>query len=261
MVIAFAKGAVMARRNYFDVAKEFAEKKFPGALAVIAAGSVVRGEDTALSDIDLLVVLPNEKFGKSYHGVSFFQGWPLDLFVHNENADAYFIEKEKAAGKATLCDIIVSGRVVAGDAKFVSRLRQKAQRILDRGPKKLASAEIIAARYQLTDAIEDLPRPSMDEAYGALARLHQGLGDFYLRLNGAWGGGGKALAQILKKHDAKFEAEYERVFAAAYKNDDYRALEKLVDKVLAPVGGRLKGADFKLFARPEANLYRPQRKR
>ena len=53
-----------SRLQPFEAAKRFIEEKFPDCQAALLAGSVVRGEETTTSDLDIVVF--DEKVESSY---------------------------------------------------------------------------------------------------------------------------------------------------------------------------------------------------
>ena len=64
-----------------DVANAIREDRYKGAIATFAAGSIVRGEGTLFSDLDLVVVvraIPSA-YRESFRSV----GYPVEAFVHD----------------------------------------------------------------------------------------------------------------------------------------------------------------------------------
>ncbi|MCA9572421.1 MAG: nucleotidyltransferase domain-containing protein, partial [Myxococcales bacterium] len=53
----------------------------PEALLGLVAGSVARGEATADSDLDLLIVAP--RVPRATRGTFVAEGWTVELFVHD----------------------------------------------------------------------------------------------------------------------------------------------------------------------------------
>ena len=64
-----------------EAAKRFINKQFPSCQGAVLAGSVVRGEETDTSDLDIVVF---EKSITSSYRESFIDfGWPIEVFVRN----------------------------------------------------------------------------------------------------------------------------------------------------------------------------------
>ncbi|HEY2852428.1 MAG TPA: nucleotidyltransferase domain-containing protein [Gemmatimonadaceae bacterium] len=84
-----------------DVANAIRSDRYQHADAVFAAGSIVRGEGTAFSDLDLVVVyaqLPcayRESFG--------FGGYRVEAFVHDPaTLEYFFLEIDRPSGVPAL---------------------------------------------------------------------------------------------------------------------------------------------------------------
>ena len=71
-----------------DVANEIRSNRYKEAEAVFAAGSIVRGEGTPFSDLDLVVVYAELRcaFRESFR----FGGYPVEAFVHDPATLEYF---------------------------------------------------------------------------------------------------------------------------------------------------------------------------
>ncbi len=57
------------------------DRRYADAAAVFAAGSIVRGEGTAFSDLDLVVVYP--RLPCAYRKSFRCEGYPVEAFVHD----------------------------------------------------------------------------------------------------------------------------------------------------------------------------------
>lgn len=64
-----------------EAAERFIKKRFPYCQGAVLAGSVVRGEETATSDLDIVVFEKN--LTSSYRESLIEFGWPIEIFVHN----------------------------------------------------------------------------------------------------------------------------------------------------------------------------------
>nr|MBA4184122.1 nucleotidyltransferase domain-containing protein [Acidobacteriota bacterium] len=71
------------------ITKEILQTKYPSAEFAFLAGSIVRGEGTAFSDLDIVIIykeLPNA-FRESFY----FRKFPVETFVHTPETLNYFI--------------------------------------------------------------------------------------------------------------------------------------------------------------------------
>jgi hypothetical protein len=220
------------------VAQDILKTKYPDAELAFVAGSFNRGEETAFSDIDLVVVF--SKLEHAWRESFTFDGWPVEAFVHDPETLEYFmVDFDMKSGAASLACMILEGPPVPETHPLVAKLREKAARVLADGPSAWDEEKIDARRYVITDLIEDLrdPRTSA-EACAIVAKLHEQLGDFYLRTNRFWSASGKQIPRQISKHDPDLGQRWNEAFVTAYKGDT-GALINLTEAVLQPFGGFL----------------------
>ena len=218
---------------------------------MFAAGSLVRGEGTEKSDIDLHIIFANEDLPKAYRDTVIYYDYICELFVQNENAFEYFLGQEPGDGTPVIMTMDIEG-VPFGDREYAAEIKRRAKDMLAAGPLPLTEDQIMAKRYSITDLMDDIPAKNDGELLGTLSVLQQRLGDFFLRANNRWSGHRKSLHRALRNYDSDFAERYVRAFSAAFRENDMAPLEKLVDEVLAPFGGRLM-AGYKSFAPDKAN--------
>ena len=96
------------RPDYLTTAKRALQKHYPGHACAFVAGSVVRGDATATSDIDI-VVLYDDPFEDVHRFSVIEDGWPVEFFVHNRRANTYFMEKDRARGMCVMMDMVAHG--------------------------------------------------------------------------------------------------------------------------------------------------------
>jgi len=225
------------RPAFLDAARQALEIFYPDCDSGFAAGSVLRGEETDKSDIDI-VVLYGPEFEDIHRHSAIVAGWPVEFFVQNPAAQDYFMEKDRRRGHCVIMDMVANGIAIPEDTPLSRQRREKAQEMIAAGPPVLTEEEMEDRRYFITDTLDDLDaeKPLLD-MFGTLANLYNMLGDFYLRAQGRWSGHGKALGRILRKNDAEFAAEYEAAFAAGF-SGNFSPVTALAETVLAPYGGR-----------------------
>jgi predicted nucleotidyltransferase len=84
-------------------------QRYPDAAVAFAAGSLVRGEGTAYSDLDLVVVY--QTLPAAYRESFRFQGLPVEVFVHDpETLEYFFIEMDVASGIPALPQMVMEAR-------------------------------------------------------------------------------------------------------------------------------------------------------
>ncbi|MEM0349910.1 MAG: nucleotidyltransferase domain-containing protein [Candidatus Caldarchaeum sp.] len=95
---------------------------------VILFGSRARGEETPLSDYDLLVI-------REHGGDRVVLKWPAQIFSYT--VDEVFEELRRL--NTLVLDAVLEGRFLCGDAQLFERLRKEAETIVEK--RRLRKAE------------------------------------------------------------------------------------------------------------------------
>src|SRR4051794_40453736 len=91
-----------------DVANAIRTDRYKDAGATFAAGSIVRGEGTPFSDLDLVVVYAH--LPSAYRESFRFDGYPVEAFVHDPTTlEYFFLEVDRPSGVPTLPQMIAEG--------------------------------------------------------------------------------------------------------------------------------------------------------
>ncbi len=226
------------KRNPVEVAKEILKNRYPGAVVGFVAGSFNRGEETAFSDIDLVVVFEKVEF--AWRESFIFADWPVEVFAHDpETLNYFFCEVDGKDGVPSLPFMVLEGTPIPDNHELVFRLKSLADQVLDEKPSEWSEETIYHQRYGLTDLIDDLrdPRNSL-EAHIIIGSLHETLGNFYFRSQRIWSASRKHIPRRIFKIDPALGSEWVKVFEAAY-SGEYQALISLTEKILKPYGGFL----------------------
>lgn len=167
-------------------AKDLFDSRYQGADAVLVAGSVVRGEASQHSDLDLVVIFP--KVRAAYRESFTHMGWPVEAFIHDLETLRYFFYRiDQPAGSSTLCEMVKEGLEVPTACKATVEAKHLAGEVLLAGPPPLTFEEIEDRRYHISEMIDDLRDPrTRHELNAAAARVYGDLADFYCRSRGAW---------------------------------------------------------------------------
>ncbi|ANU13293.1 nucleotidyltransferase domain-containing protein [Planococcus halocryophilus] len=221
----------------FDTAQLFINKHFPHCQGALLAGSVVRGESTETSDLDLVVFEKNLSI--SYRESFFEYGWRIELFVHNQiSYKSYFLSDYERA-RPSMPQMVVEG-VILKDDGMISAIKEEARKLLEKGPKEWSAKTIVEKRYFLTDSLDDFigcnDRAEGIFIAGILAEL---VSEFVLRVNKRWIGNSKWIVRSLKAYDVEFAHDFVSAFDEYYKTSEKLKVVQLVDRVLEPYGGRL----------------------
>lgn len=226
------------RPDAIEVARRIWRARYADARVVLLAGSVVRGEATAYSDLDVLVVY--ERVEHAWRESFLAEGWPVEAFVHDPATLRWFFDEvDGRNGVPSLAWMAMEGVAVTPDDPLARTVKALAQAALDAGPPAWSEAERRMRRYVIADLVEDLRAPrSHAERVAAGARLYELVADTILRGSGRWSGRGKSIPRVLARHDAALAARFVAAFDALFAGDAADAIA-LCDDVLAPLGGML----------------------
>ena len=174
---------------------------------MFAAGSIVRGEGTAFSDLDLVVV--HESLPCAYRESILFEGLPVEAFVHDpETLRYFFLEVDRPSGVPSLPQMIVEGVEIPNPTDVSRSLKAFAASVIAVGPPPLTPAQHRQRRYAVTDILDDLRAPRSDDELKATGtQLYETLADYHLRANGLWSARGKAIPRVLARVDPALGSE------------------------------------------------------
>ena len=152
-------------------AKDLFETRYQGAAAVLVAGSVVRGEASQYSDLDLVVIFPSVR--AAYRESFTHMGWPVEAFIHDLETLRYFFYKiDQPSATSTLCEMVKEGLEVPSACKLSDEAKLLATEVLKAGPPALTFEEIEDRRYSISELIDDLRDPrTRHEMNAAAARV------------------------------------------------------------------------------------------
>lgn len=186
--------------------------RYPGARFAIAAGSILRGDGTPTSDIDLVVVF--ERLEAAWREAFIAEGFPVEAFVHDLETLDWFMDQDVDRGAPSIVTMVADGRAIGADIAAAQSLQDRARKILAKGPLPLARERLDALRYRITDLVDDLrggAPPAEMRAIGA--ELYQPLADLMLLGRGAWAGHGKWIPRLLARLDAQLHDRFDDAFA------------------------------------------------
>jgi hypothetical protein len=219
-------------------ARKIAEERYPEARVVLLAGSVIRGEDTAHSDLDLVVIYT--KLPRARRESYVFDGWPVEAFVNDPETLRYFVEEfDLKLCEPVIPTMLAEGICVFGDREFAAPIQDEARGRLKQGPPPLSPGDIDLRRYAITDNIDDIRQPkSKAELQATGTVLYGQLAQFFFRTRGLWCARRKMIPRKLKEADAAFGDEFVAAFEALFAGDAGAVIE-LSENLLKPFGGWL----------------------
>lgn len=229
---------VTGRPAALDAARTLVAERFPAALGAWLGGSAGTARETATSDLDVTVLLAEAPETVVRRESVEHAGWPVELFVHTEASVRHYVAKDLARRRPTMTRLVAEGVVLVG-GPAAERLVAHCRAVLDAGPPALGSAERDAARYALSDLLDDLAGGGPPGEVAAIAvETWRSTAELLLDLGGRWRGSGKWLARELEAHDPERTGRLLAGLRAALAGDP-APLTAAADEVLALAGGRL----------------------
>jgi predicted nucleotidyltransferase len=213
-------------------------ERYAGARVVLLAGSVLRGEATPASDLDLVVVY--ERLPHAWREAFVSGGWPVEAFVHDPETLNHFFEVDRRRAIPALMRMVIEGVEIPEPSHFSARIKKQAAEMFEAGPPRWTEDDIRLMRYRLTDWLDDLRHPrSPDELIATGAYLYGDVADFFLRSRGLWAAHSKTIPRRLLEVDASFAERCRHAFESLFAGRRAEPVHALVEEMLAPFGGLL----------------------
>jgi hypothetical protein len=226
------------RKPPYETAQKLLQEKFPNYQVAFVAGSFNRDEETATSDIDLVVVLPSVE--QAWRESLVYEGWPIEVLIHDEETLKYFFyEVDGKDGIPVLPSMVVEGPSIPANSPLSEKLKDLATTVINNGPTKLSDDEKKNLRYTVSDILDDLRAPRTTfEGMVLVGKLHGVLAFFMLRSKNTWGASAKHIPRRLKKLCPDFYTEWESAFTQGFRGN-FAPVIQLTEKVLSENGGYL----------------------
>lgn len=224
------------RQPWKPVVLRLVNGRYDQAVAAVAYGSPVRGEEKEHADIDLVVVGPID--GAPMRESLVFEGWPLEIHVHTAASLWSTCFDDARHRRASLPHVYANGEMLFDRDGTGGTVRARLRQLLDDGPPAIDDGELKVFRHRITDGISDLsdPRP-LGEVMFSASRLVRAVAELVLASNGSWVGEGKAIHRNLAAVDEAFAEELAEAWSEV--GTDPGRLIAVADRTLEPYGGRL----------------------
>lgn len=220
-----------------EAAEAIVVERYADCKVAFLAGSVIRGEATATSDLDLLVITGDEAapYRESFRA----HDWPVEAFVHTVESCLSYFATDAKRGRPSLPLMCWEGVVLRDTDGQAAKLRAEASVILDIGPPALTEQEILSRRYALTDLLDDLIGcDKIDEGMFIANDLVVQTAELILLSQRKWIGSGKWLLRAVARFDPPLAQQMTGALLRYYRDNSKDELIRLVDLALAPRGGR-----------------------
>jgi hypothetical protein len=221
----------------YKAAELFTLNHFPNCLGALLAGSVVRGEATETSDLDIVIF---DSILKSAYRESVIEyGWNIEVFVHNLTSYKDFFNSDCERARPSLPKMVSEG-IVLKDSGILDLIKHEANELLDMGPEEWSADTIKLKRYFITDTLDDfIGSTNRAEDIFIANTLAELVSEFVLRTNRQWIGTSKWIVRALRNYDEKFACQFVEAFDIFYKTGEKNQIIAMVDDSLQPFGGRL----------------------
>ena len=222
-----------------SVARDIRNQIFPTASAYFLAGSVVRGEATASSDLDLVVIL--ERVENARRTSFIFADWPVEAFIHDPQTLEYFFrEIDRPSGVPALPSMVSEGVEIPEETECGRDAKELARQVLEEGPIPWSQQDRDGSRYHISDLLEDVRAPrDPDELWPIVSSLYVAIANHFCRSRNQWSAKGKSIPGTLMRLDPSFHERFTEAFEAAFTRKEIAAVMRLAEEVLEPDGGLL----------------------
>ena len=213
-------------------------ERYRAAKVLFCGGSVVRGEGFPNSDLDVVLIF--EKVECAWRESLWFEGWPVEVFGHDVETLTYFTRQDVCGGRPSLAQMIVEALVVPAADAFSDGVQDWARGIIANPPAPPSAEALAAARYAISDLLDDLRADRAPEELRAIVcQLYPLVCNFVLKARGGWSGSGKTLPRMLERAAPDLSGSLDRAFHSFFTTGERGELLAAVSAVLAPFGGEL----------------------
>lgn len=220
--------------SLIDLAHRFMTDLHPHVDDALLGGSVAVGDDTATSDLDIVLLLPSGHVN-SVETIS-YEGRLVEVFSHTPESVSYWNQREVAERRPILAHLCARSLVLRGSA-LAPRVQADARELLASGPTPLEPDERDSLRYALSAELDDLRgATSAAERFAIQARIFVSAAELLLHLERIWLGRGKWLVRQLDLCSDPLAA---RLVGWAASGGTDEPLDVICMAVLAKAGGWL----------------------
>lgn len=222
-----------------SIAERLVRQRFPDARAAWLGGSAATRSMASTSDLDITVLLASDP--APFRESLTVGTQPVELFVHTEESLTFFCAHDRRRRRPTMLRLIGTSILLIDVDGVGQRLQKEFGRLDREGPPPWSADEVEAARYVVTDLLDDLSDGG-PEALTIATALWQETAELLLGANGRWSGSGKWLLRELRALDGDLGTEHASALLAglsAVSRGDVTAMQDAVTAALAPIGGRL----------------------
>ncbi len=144
-----------------EAAHSFVAARFPEATVAFLGGSVLTAHRTPTSDLDVVVVVDEGGVADSglpapYRETFEHEGWVVEAFVHTRRSLDGVWSSDARRRVCSLLRMCVESVVLGDEGGAAAEIRAAAAARMEQGPPPYDDDELRAARYGLTDLLDDM---------------------------------------------------------------------------------------------------------
>jgi nucleotidyltransferase-like protein len=226
-------------KDLIKITKQILDDRYPDADVIFLSGSLLRGEGTPYSDLDLIVIF--ERLPHAWRESFNFQGYPVEAFVHDPETFNYFIfEFGIPSGQSAMAHMVAEGVEVPGPTEISQSLKRITADLIAAGPPELSDEDERKLRYTITNLIDDIRQPrSKEELVASGAELYGALANYYFRTNGLWSAVNKSIPRRFSKANPELYSLFREGFDQLFAGGKSDKVITLAEEILKPHGGFL----------------------
>lgn len=220
-----------------DVAKRFVMERFPDCILAVLGGSANTTKYDQASDLDILVVLPDES--DLFRKVLSYSGWLVECTMLTLSDYRDRLDECIQVANPALQRLLTEGAILV-QSEVGSAIIREAAADIAYGPMPWSAGEKDHVRYMISDKIMDLNGDvEKVEKWFIVSKLLLLISEFILRSNGQWIADGKHLCRKLREYDPILTDELGRRLEDYYEDGNTGEFIEFCERLLEPYGGLL----------------------
>ncbi len=214
-------------------------ERYEDAQCALIAGSFVRGDATATSDVDLVVLY--ERLPNAYRESFVFEGTPIEAFINDLETLSFFMyDRDRPNGFCTMANMVTEALHWPVPNPLGKKAKKIAGEVLILGPPAWRQDQIDASRYAITDLLDDLHSPrNLHEQIATGALLYRKVAQHFLRTRGEWSASNKWIPRRLHAVAPQFASRFQDAMLTLCQHGRDEPLINLATEVINPEGGPL----------------------
>ena len=227
------------RKDLIEITNRIFHDRYPTANVILLAGSMLRGEGTPYSDLDLIVIY--DSLPHAWRESFYFQDYPVETFIHDPETLNYFLhEAYRSSNSPAMARMVVEGVEVPDSTAVSQSLKNIAADIIASGPSELSDEDERKMRYTITNLVDDIRQPrSREELVASGVELYNALATYYFRANGLWPAVNKSIPRALGLADPELFSWFCGSFDQLFKDGRSEEVITLAENILKQHGGFL----------------------